>query len=151
VQARGVGSGFLAVVAGRDSSARLQLKQAHPFISRDGIIWGNLNVNTGFQPAQYKCLTGRLQNPAEIECSEHFSSKNSANRFQPEGVKPKYQYNGATRPLSAFWANHMLLCPTTCKSPAKPRFRPASDNLINLLNCKQEIRHPRVFLNAKKK
>jgi hypothetical protein len=41
----------------------------------------------------------------------------------------------------------MSLCPTTYKSPAKPRFHPTSHNLINLLNYKQEIRHPRLFLS----
>jgi hypothetical protein len=39
------------------------------------------------------------------------------------------------------------LCPTTCKVRQNHNFFLHMNNLINLLNCKQEIRRPRLFLS----
>lgn len=41
----------------------------------------------------------------------------------------------------------MPLCPTTCKVPQNHNFFLQVNNLINLLNRKLEIRHPRLFLS----
>ena len=65
--------------------------------------------------------------------------------FSLKALKPKC--TGSTRPLSACWANHMALCPTTCKVPQNHNFFLHVNNLIDLSNCKQEIGYPRLFLS----
>jgi hypothetical protein len=65
--------------------------------------------------------------------------------FQPEGEAQRHRIYSAN--IGLLTKSHGIIVPHHLRKSANDNFFLPVNNLINLSNCKQEIRHPRLFLS----